>query len=792
MCYVPPFFVNLSCIRTMKQFIRNFRKQKAVGVLNIASLSLGVMVALVVGLWAINELSFDNFHANKEHIYRVVTQVNLSGENTKNGSTFKFLGEIVQDRIPQVKAVCRTMDYWQSDIRVDGRLYPSTNICVVDANFFTLFSFRLKEGDPSTVLAGTRSVVLSESAVKQYFPDKAPMGQAFSIGGNAYTVTGIMEDMPANSSLDMDVLCNIDALPSGWDGSDVFMTFWDIPNAADVPFVTREINDILKDFLEEMTANIEMELLLEPLPEMHFSTGFIGNDVPHKGDKTMTVVFVLVAVVILVIACINFTNLFVSTSFMRARTIGIKKALGGGRGRLVREFYGETALYVLLAVGIGVLLACVALPVFNGYTQSEVGIDPASPRLYLFLGGLFVFTVAVAGTFPACYLTRFDPVETIFGRFRGARVSLFQKALLVLQFAASIALLLVVTLMYRQVDYMISRDLGFDKENVVYVHSRGSFGANFDTFRDEMMRNPVITDVTKKLGLTDEWMQGMNVSKEREGESVLTEICHVWSNYFDFMGLDIVQGENPFYLESRDTIPSVVVNERAVDLLQLGDQPVGQIIYKGSEPVEIKGVVRNAWLYSFHQGIHPQIYVKMRPWESDTYFFKVQGDPQSALATIRQEWERCNPEYPFEYHFLDDTYEQQYRSETNAGRVLAFAMAITLLISVAGLFAMAHYSTQRRRREIALRKVNGATLRDLLLLLNRDFLLWTLAAYVVAVPVSVLFMHRWLQSFAVQAPLAVWVFLLVGVCAFAVTLLTTSVQTWRVACANPVDTLKAE
>ena len=153
----------------MKQFIRNFRKQKAVGVLNIASLSLGVMVALVVGLWAINELSFDNFHANKEHIYRVVTQVNLSGENTKNGSTFKFLGEIVQDRIPQVKAVCRTMDYWQSDIRVDGRLYPSTNICVVDANFFTIFSFRLKEGDPSTVLAGTRSVVLSESAVKQYF-----------------------------------------------------------------------------------------------------------------------------------------------------------------------------------------------------------------------------------------------------------------------------------------------------------------------------------------------------------------------------------------------------------------------------------------------------------------------------------------------------------------------------------------------------------------------------------------------------------------------------------------------
>ena len=773
----------------MKQFIRNFRKQKAVGVLNIASLSLGVMVALVVGLWAINELSFDNFHANKEHIYRVVTHFEIGGKEAKTSSIKKFVGEAAKDRIPQVKDMCRLMVQWQTDVRADGRLYPNVEACTADANFFQFFSFRLKEGDPSTVLADANNVVLSETAARRYFPGKNPVGQAFQAWGRTLTVSGIMEDMPVNSSIQADIICNTNALPNKWvEDATIFITFLNIPDAKDTAAIAKQITGF---YAERWGDVFTFSISLEPLTEMHFGAGFF-YDVVRKGDKTMTLVFVLVAVVILVIACINFTNLFVSTSFMRARTIGIKKALGGGRGWLVREFYGETALYVLLAVGIGVLLACVALPVFNSYTQSEVGIDPASPRLYLFLAGLFVFTVAVAGTFPACYLTRFDPVETIFGRFRGARISLFQKALFVVQFAASIALLLVVTLMYRQVDYMISQDLGFDKENVVYVHSRGSFGANFDTFRDEMMRNPVITDVTKKLGLTDEWMQGMNVSKEREGESVLTEICHVWSNYFDFMGLDIVQGENPFYLESRDTIPSVVVNERAVDLLQLGDQPVGQIIYKGSEPVEIKGVVRDAWLYSFHQGIHPQIYVKMSPRASDTYFFKVQGDPQSALATIRQEWERCNPEYPFEYHFLDDTYEQQYRSETNAGRVLAFAMAITLLISVAGLFAMAHYSTQRRRREIALRKVNGATLRDLLLLLNRDFLLWTLAAYVVAVPVSVLFMHRWLQSFAVQAPLAVWVFLLVGVCAFAVTLLTTSVQTWRVACANPVETLKAE
>ena len=774
----------------MKQFIRNFRKQKAVGVLNIASLSLGVMVALVVGLWAINELSFDNFHANKEHIYRVVAHFEIGGKEAKTSSIKKFVGEAAKDRIPQVKDMCRLMVQWQTDVRADGRLYPNVEACTADANFFQFFSFRLKEGDPSTVLADANNVVLSETAARRYFPGKNPVGQAFQAWGRTLTVSGIMEDMPVNSSIQADIICNTNALPNKWvEDATIFITFLNIPDAKDTAAIAKQITGF---YAERWGDVFTFSISLDPLTEMHFGTGFF-YDVVRKGDKTMTLVFVLVAVVILVIACINFTNLFVSTSFMRARTIGIKKALGGGRGRLVREFYGETALYVLLAVGIGVLLACVALPVFNGYTQSEVGIDPASPRLYLFLGGLFVFTVAVAGTFPACYLTRFDPVETIFGRFRGARVSLFQKALLVLQFAASIALLLVVTLMYRQVDYMISRDLGFDKENVVYVHSRGSFGANFDTFRDEMMRNPAIANVTKKSSLPNSWMSDTGVSRERVStETVTIEVNWIEPHYFDFMGLDIIQGENPFYLESRDTLMPVVLNERAVDELGLGDRPVGSIIYLGDTPAEVRGVMRDAWLFSLHQGIHPQLYTKIGDRQNGVYFFKVQGDPQSALATIRQEWERCNPEYPFEYHFLDDTYEQQYRSETNAGRVLAFAMAITLLISVAGLFAMAHYSTQRRRREIALRKVNGATLRDLLLLLNRDFLLWTLAAYVVAVPVSVLFMHRWLQSFAVQAPLAVWVFLLVGVCAFAVTLLTTSVQTWRVACANPVETLKAE
>jgi putative ABC transport system permease protein len=530
---------------------------------------------------------------------------------------------------------------------------------------------------------------------------------------------------------------------------------------------------------------------LEPLNELHFSTGFMGDSV-EKGNKPLILVFALVALVILIISCINFTNLFISTSFLRAKTIGVKKSHGADKNTLIVDFYLETAYYVLISIAIGLFLAYLSFPIFNGFTQANININPLSPELYSFLAILFVFTVLLAGTFPALYLTKFNPIQTLGGKFKGKNISVFQKSLIIIQFSASIALLIVVGFMQKQVNFMVNHDLGFNKENVLYVHEHDNFAKNYEALRDELLKDPSITDVTLKNSLPTDWRQGWGIGNVGSPDFVLMEMNYVMPNYFEFMNMKIIEGENPFYLEANDSIIPVVINESALRLLKL-EPPIDQIIIaNGAQRMVVKGVMRNANIRSLRDEIDPQVYMKLN-WNAwCPVVFKVTGDPQRAIDVIRAKWEELEPGYPFEYHFLDDTYKELYASEMNAEKVLAFAMLITFIISVAGLFAMAFYVTQRRIREIGLRKVNGATLKDLLLLLNKDFVVWVLISFLIAMPVAYFCLQSWLNGFTVKTPLSIWVFLLVGIITMAVALLTTSFQTWNVATMNPVKTLKSE
>jgi putative ABC transport system permease protein len=539
---------------------------------------------------------------------------------------------------------------------------------------------------------------------------------------------------------------------------------------------------------------------LEPLKNIHFGAGFMFDPIGLKGNKSLIMVFALVAFVILIISCINFTNLFISTSFLRAKTIGIKKSQGASKNSLIGDFYIETACYVLLSIGIGIFLAHLVLPVFNNFTQGDLNINLLSPVLYIFLTGLFVFTVALAGTFPAFYMTKFNPIQTLGGKFRGKNISVLQKSLIVTQFAASIALLIVVAFMQKQVSFLVNHDLGFNKENIVYVPGREGFNKNYKSLRDELMKESSIKDITLKNSLPTQWNQGQGINLPGSTDYIIMEMNYVEPNYFDLMGMKIIDGENPFYLESTDSIKSVVINESALKLLGLND-PVGKIIVANEgtpyrQSLQIKGVMHNANVRSLRDEIDPQVYWKIPEgeWQAlhGPVFFKIAGDPQRAINAIRTKWQELEPDYPFEYHFLDDTYKELYRSEMNSQKILSDAMLITCGISVAGLFAMAFYVTQRRIKEIGLRKINGATLKDLLLLLNKDFLLWVIISFCIAAPVSYFSLHSWLKGFTVKTSLSLWIFLLVGITALVVTLLTTSLQTWKVATMNPVKTLKSE
>jgi putative ABC transport system permease protein len=397
---------------------------------------------------------------------------------------------------------------------------------------------------------------------------------------------------------------------------------------------------------------------------------------------------------------------------MRAGKIAIKRVHGAEKGMLIREFYVETAVYTLISIFIALLLAQMILPVFNNFTQSRLVIDYLSIHLYLFITLLFTVTVFLAGTFPAFHLTHLNISEALKGKYKGKQMSFLQKSLIVLQFTASIALLIVVIFMQKQINYIMAQDLGFNKENVLYIQGYDNFANNYDAIRGELLKYPAIKDIIMKTTLPTVWASSFPVRKSgTENAAVLVEMCPVKSNYFDFFEMEFISGEVPFLSGqfSRD----LVINERCAEILGL-DNPLEQTIeMPGSRNrFTVKGVIRNAQVRSLHTEPDPQMYCHFFSFGDvgNPIFFKVVGDPQQAIRIIEQAWKEREPDYPFEYHFLDETYRQLYTSEMNTGKVLQFAIVITFMISVAGLFAMAFYSTQRRRKEIAIRKVHGASI----------------------------------------------------------------------------------
>lgn len=779
-------------MNNLKIFWRNLKKQKTVGALSIGSLAVAVAVVVLIGLWAVNEFRFDAFHRDKDKIYRVNGLVTLNGEQVKTGATYKKVGEDAFRIFPEVQAMCRIapVDY---DISVNDVLYPQREVFLADSSFFSFFSFALKAGDPHTCLSAPDGLVIDEYAATSYFPGENPMGKTIRMDGKDFTVVGLMENMPVNSHLKAHIVAPFTgywAQPHEYGQTDAFLTYFKIAEPLSLPKIEQGMTDIIRR-ANPLFEQVGFEFRLQPLREIYFDKTFKFDNVVH-GNKSLVLVFVLTAFVILLIACINFINLFVSTSFLRAKSIGVRKTHGADKGSLMGEFYWETFYYVILAVGIGTVLSVLALPLFNRLADAQLAIDFANPLLYVFLVAVVFVVMLTAGTFPALYMTKFNTVETLKGQFKGKNLSFLQKGLIITQFTAAIVILISVFFIDKQVSYMIHKDLGFDKENVFYVADRGGFVRNYDAFCQEMLSHSSIVGVTLKDTDPLGWCRGDVVRKSGDDQEYLMEFCQIKPNYFRFMGMDMKAGQE-FAEGAGDSLRYCIINETAARMLGLSSDAVGEKLMENGYDYTIRGVVKDAHTKSLHQPVDPQIYFPYKGvYGYPAMFFKVQGNPQEAIRLVQSKWNDLNPGTPFDYHFLDQSYAQLYKAETNAENILSAAMAVTLVISVAGLFAMAYYTTQRRLKEVGVRKVNGASVKELLLLLNRDFFVWVGISYLLACPLAFLFMKSWLEGFVERTTLSWWVFVLAGAVTFVVTLLTVSYQTWQASNVNPVKCLKDE
>jgi len=501
-------------------------------------------------------------------------------------------------------------------------------------------------------------------------------------------------------------------------------------------------------------------------------------------------IFAFMALAILTIACINFTNLFISTAFLRARSIGLKKANGAGKGSLIREFYTETTLYVLISMAAGVFLAKLALPLFNNLADTRLILNFNEPALLAYLGGIGLITILMAGSFPAFFLTRFRPAASLKGEMKERNITFFQKALVILQFAASIILLVSVFTIRRQVNFVRTSDLGFNKSNIICVNATGPFSESYDMIKQELERYPEIIEVTAKNSLPSEWRHGSGISASTEDDPFIVEICDIKDNYLDMLDIGIVTGY-PFE-DYNDSLNYVWINEQTAQLLGF-ENPVDQVVLQETDHYIIKGVISDIKSKSLHNRIDPQVYIKLPSVEADhVVMIKISDDQKAAIARVEEKWEEVNPGYPFDYRFLDQAYDDMYQNEARAEGIVTWGMLIAMFITIIGLFAMASYATERRTKEIGLRRVNGAEITDILVLLNKDFLKWVIVACVLALPLGWYIMKGWLDSFAYRTNLSWWILVVSAMTALLISIFTVSWQTYIAARRNPVESLRYE
>jgi putative ABC transport system permease protein len=802
---------------------RALRKQAGYSLLNVGGLGLGLACAFLIVLFIRHELAFDRFHAHGERVYRLL--VDWDEDGGVSATTAAGYGQHLPPQLPEVEAAVRVENHRRPYFRVGGETRQvEETMAIADPAFFEVFSFRLLRGDPATVLDDPGNLVVTERGARALFGDADPMGQVLVMPRPdedlTFTVAGVMEDVPATSHFTFDYLAPF-ALITEFMGEDAlenytnynYGTYVLLRPGADPAAVAAKVNALEQARLAaaadgdaEATAGGDGDdgpgLALQPLFDIHFdqTVAFGAGD---SRDVSSLYLFGAVGLLVLLIACVNFTNLATARAAKRAREVGVRKAIGAQQGQLVGQFLGESLLLSVLAVGLGLGLATLALPVFNAAMGTELALVDAGAGVVALLVAIGLTAGLLAGSYPAFYLSAFQPARVLRGEVtRGQGAAFLRRGLIVGQFTVSVVLIVATLTVYRQLQFMRTRDLGFEKEQVVFLTPPPPVLAQYDALRERLLADPRITHVAQAGGLPGRTgtSRGYNWPGQEgaasgpdgdEGASFYTIPAD--PDFVETLGLELLAGRTFSREAPTDTMDTYVLNEAAVARLgwtpeeavdqpfRAWDRPMGRVI----------GVVRDFHFQSLHETVQPLV-LNYIPWFGNVAIRLAPGDVRGALAHVRASWAQLAPGYVFDYTFLDEDFDRQYREEEREGQLFAFFATVAVFIACLGLFGLAAYAAERRTKEIGVRKVLGASARDVVLLLSREFTVLVVVAFLVAVPVAWWAMSRWLEGFAYRVDLGAGVFLAAGLLAVAVGFLTVSTQALRAASTDPVNALRYE
>lgn len=780
---------------TLKLALRNFKRHKSSFFINLVGLSTGLACTMLIVLWVQDELQVDKFHAKDERLFRVMEHQQYAEEVMTTTSTPGMLAETLKEEVPEIEHGTmltwpnrRTLSVGEQRIKAAG--YD------VSPDFFRIFSFPLIEGQPETVLRDINAILLSRSTAENLFqsPQKA-MGQALEIDQDElYTVTGVFEDIPSTSSIDFDYVVNFEKLKKeqGWlrswssNGPSTIVTLVEGADAA-------QVSDKIAGFVKQRNEQSNVTLFLKPYSEIYLHGKY--EDGKQTGGRIEYVrLFSIIAVFILIIACINFMNLSTARASLRAKEVGVKKAVGAGKSSLIRQFMTESVVITLLSLLIAVAMVWLFLPQFNLIADKEMTLH-FSPQLIGLLLGLIVLTGLLAGSYPALYLSSFKPVAVLKGELRSSLGELWaRRGLVVFQFTLSVVLIVAVVVVYNQLEYIQSKNLGYDKDQLIKFAADGRLEDQGETFLAEAGKLPGvegISAIAHDLVGRQNNTSGLDWEGKDPESLILFEHVRVDYGMLETMGVELKEGR--FFSEEYGADTSkIIFNERAVEILGF-DEPIGKKIRLWDEyDLEIVGVVKDFHFQSLHEEMNP-LFFRLAPGETWTVMARLKrGEEQPALNNLQILYEDFNPGFSFDYQFLDEEYALQYEAEQRVSTLSKYFAGFAVLISCLGLFGLAAFTADRKRKEIGIRKVLGAGVGNIVLMLTRDFTRLVLVSILIGLPVAYYLTSNWLQRFAYRIDLNLWFFALAGLLVLLIAWMTVSSQAFRSAQLNPTDCLRDE
>lgn len=780
----------------LKTAFRNLSRFKTISIINITGLTIGLTVCTLLLLYIQDELSFDNFHKDGDNIYRIVRE---------NPYVAPPLSKLVKDNFPEVIETARILPRDEILVEHRERKYNEKGFAFVDPGFFTVFSFKLKRGNPQTVLERPFSIVITEETARKYFDDEDPMGKTLRIGTeHDYAVTGIMEEMPRNSHFRYDLLATLAGGEKlmgqlihswGWRNFITYLRFGDNVSASDFE---RKCTALIARHRKSQPGDKEIKYSLQPLSDIHLYSAHMENDIAPQGNITYVLILTAIGVLILLIACSNYINLLTANATVRMNEVGIRKVVGATGRQLTGQFVFESVLLVVIAFLLSLILVEAFLPGFNALTGKHFSATSLFDwNIAVGIVGIVFFTGLVSGLYPAITLSSLQPVKIIkSGRASSKDRSGLRKILVGFQFTVSIVLIICALLMLRQLDYLESKPLGFKKEYVAAVEVQ-DFGnlSKYNALKSTLLQDPNITSVSSGSRVpSDSWTNYCAFLPEGQSEYIGMPIGHVNFDYFETLGIEPVKGRLFSKEMSTDATEAIVLNESAVKKMGLSRSPLGTSIFVTwpESHRRVVGVIKDLHLESLHEKINPVAFV-VSPPHCSKLVVKVKS--VNVHETMKRLTRTCGSFYPdglFEFRFLDDRIDSLYRSERNTFGMMGYFTLVAIFIAALGLFGLASFSTKRRRKEIGIRKIHGASEFNIAVMLSMEFLKGVVIAFIIACPAAYYSMNRWFENFAYRASIPWWVFAVGGVIALLIALLTVSWQTLHAARLNPVDTLRFE